>query len=167
MKTSLRLAIATGFALLGAGATAVIFHYRDFVVAYDWRDDQGFTTKEDPVLRSAALAFVAKQRPGETCVEEWIGRDDRYVYLTVGCGSFDAEGVKAGDANFRPARFRYDGGEISAFEQPMPGSGENGLRRLFPKAAWEPVRLHVNESVYRRRGSALAAGVTGAGNAAP
>lgn len=144
----LRLGLALLFALLAAGATALFYLNRDFLVEWQRVKTAGsFTAAEDPKLGAAALAFAQAKiaRPGEACVGQWVGRDEKYLYMAVGCARLEdkmGELTASGDSNFHPTRFRYEGGEIENWEQPNQEEYANSMRRLFPKEAQDLLRLN-------------------------
>jgi len=143
--------------VVGVSAGAVYF-FRDSFFEWQWRKPAGvFTEQEDPKLRQAALEFVQKKitEPGEVCVDQWVGKDERFIYMAVGCALFAEKlgQVEAkGDQNFIATRFRYDGEEIETIEQIGNGDFKNAIRRLYPKAAAYLLMVRMNEDVYRRLG---------------
>jgi hypothetical protein len=144
----LRLGLALLFALLAAGGTALFYLNRDLLVEWKRVKPVGaFTSAEDPKLAAAALAFAQEKmaRPGEDCVGQWVARDEKYLYMAVGCAKLKEEMgelTTSGDANFHPTRFRYDGDEIENWEQPDQQEYGNSMRRLFPKEAQDLLRLN-------------------------
>lgn len=144
----LRLGLALLFALIAAGASALFYLNRDFLVEWKRVKPVGeFETAQDPKLAAAALAFAESKmaRPGENCVGQWVGRDEKYLYMAVGCAKLEermGELHTSGDANFHPTRFLYDGDEIENWEQPDQQEYGNSMRRLFPKEAQDLVRLN-------------------------
>lgn len=144
----LRLGLALLFALLAAGATALFYLNRDFLV--EWKRVKavgGFTATEDPKLFASAIAFAQEKmaRPGETCVGQWVGRDEKFLYMALGCAKLEERFGKygtSGDSNFHPTRLRYDDGEIKSWEQPNQEEYSNSMRRLFPKEAQDLLRLN-------------------------
>jgi hypothetical protein len=156
----LHFTLALLLALIAAGLAALAYLNRDFV--FEWQRVEAvgkFSTQPEPALSGAALSFAQEKmaRPGETCVGEWLGKDDRYLYMTVGCAHFEEKAGKietSGDANFHPTRFRYSGGEVSKWEQPNEAEFDNSMRRLFPREAMQLLPGHLNPEVFRRQGFA-------------
>jgi hypothetical protein len=152
----LRLGLAFLFALLAAGLAALGYLNRDFL--FEWQRVKAvgeFSAAEDPGLSAAALAFAQAKiaRPGESCVHQWVGRDEKYLYLTVGCARLEekmGEVSTNGDANFHPTRFRYDGDEIENWEQPNEEEYANSMRRLFPKEAQMLLKGRLNQELFIR-----------------
>lgn len=144
----MRVGLAFLFAFIAAGATALFYLNRDVLVEWKRVKAAGtFSAAEDPKLRAAALAFAQEKiaRPGETCVDQWVGRDERFIYMAVGCAKLEekmGELTTSGDSNFHPTRFRYDGSDIENWEQPNQEEYGNSMRRLFPKEAQDLLRLN-------------------------
>lgn len=144
----LRLGLALLFAVLAAGGAALFYLNRDLLVEWKRVRPAGeFKAAEDAKLAAAALAFAQEKmaRSGEDCVGQWVGRDDKYLYMAVGCAKLEekmGELSTSGDSNFHPTRFRYDGGEIENWEQPDQQEYANSMRRLFPKEAQDLLRLN-------------------------
>lgn len=148
----LRLGLALLFALLASGATALFYLNRDLLVEWKRVKPAGtLITVEDPKLRAAAIEFAQAKmaRPGETCVGVWAARDEKYLYMGVGCAKLEekmGELTTSGDSNFHPTRFRYDDDEIKNWEQPDQEEYGNSMRRLFPKEAQD--LLHLNQDLF-------------------
>jgi len=150
----LRLGLAFLFAVLAAGLAALGYLNRNFLFEWQRVKTVGeFSVAEDPKLSAAALAFAQEKiaRPGENCVHQWLGRDEKYLYLTVGCARLEeklGEVSTSGDANFHPTRFRYDGDEIKNWEQPNDEEYANSMRRLFPKEAQAQLKGRLNQELF-------------------
>jgi hypothetical protein len=150
----LRLSLALTFALVAAAAAGLVYLNRDFL--FEWQRVKAvgkFTAEEDPILSAAALQFAQEKiaRPGASCVGQWIGKDERFLYMTVGCARIEeklGEVVTIGDANFHPTRFRHDGRDIENWEQPNEEEYANSMRRLFPKEAVERLKGRLNRELY-------------------
>lgn len=165
MRESIKILVAAIGAILAGGGAFFLHQQRDVIFVYDWRPTRNFSELEDAGLRQAAVASVQAKRPGTHCVSQWVGRDETYAYLSVGCALFkrsDRGVYVEGDQNFRPARFRLKGASIENFEILPPGSGENALRRIYPRPAGDRVRVRLNEEEYRRLGLAAAEAPAGA-----
>lgn len=153
-----RLAVALIFGAIAAGATAFVYNERDVIFAWNWASPSGkFQPEPDEALRLAARDFAEARSPGRACVDKWVGKDDKYIYLALGCARFEEKlgEMKAhdGDSGYLAARLRYSGSEVRSLEQPRVKAYENGLRRLFPKAAADRLRA-VSVSDYHRQGLA-------------
>lgn len=158
MPKSQRLIVATVCALL-AGAVTFFFQYnRDVIFENRWHESHGnFDPKEDKALFDSALVFAEGEMRGATCVAEWIGKDERYAYLTLGCGRFRREGAKilvTGDQNYIPVRMRIGGAEVTSAERADLNALENSVRRLFPREAASLIAVRMNPALYRERGLA-------------
>lgn len=158
MRISTRLLVASVCALAAGGFTFLLQSNRDFLFENRWHEPYGtFDPREDKNFLSAALALAQEEMRGTTCVGNWIGKDERYVYLTIGCGIFRQEGAKItvrGDQNFRPVRMRINGFELRGAEAADPASFENSVRRLFPRVAAERIETRMNPQIYREQGLA-------------
>ena len=156
----LHLTLALLLALIASGLAALAYLNRDFF--FEWQRVGAigkFSSQLNPGLMGAALSFANEKmaRPGETCVGEWLGKDDRYLYMTVGCARFEEKAGKietSGDANFHPTRFRRSGEEITNWEQPNEAEFDNSMRRLFPREAMQLLPGHLNSETFRRQGLA-------------
>lgn len=155
-----RFLFAFTFALLAGGIAAVAYLNRDLV--FEWQRVKAvgeFTAAPALELEAAAIQFAEKKiaRSGQVCVGQWVGRDEKYVYMTVGCAKFFQElgETKAeGDQNFLPTRFRYDEKEIEHWEQPNLDQFANSMRRLFPKEAMAALAGKRNADLYLKLGLA-------------
>jgi hypothetical protein len=156
----LHLTLALAFALIFGGAAGAAYFYRDSLFEWNWvRSAGSFTEKENPGLRKAALLYLEERlsKPGEVCVDQWIGMDERYLYMAVGCAYFEEKmgQVEAiGDANYLATRFRYRRDEIEHLEQPDLREFRNSLRRLFPRQAAHLLMVKMNPDHYRKAGLA-------------
>lgn len=140
-----RLAVALVFGALAAGATGIIYSERDVLFHFDFARPAGrFQPEADLTLETAALAYAEAKAPGQACVEKWVGKDDKYVYLALGCARFEEKlgelRAVGGDPGYFATRLRYSGTEILGLERPSSRAYENGLRRLFPKEAADRMR---------------------------
>lgn len=157
-KKVLHALFALSLALVVGVSAGAVYFFRDSFFEWQWRKPVGaFTEQEDPKLRQAALEFAQKNLAalGETCVDQWVGKDERFIYMAVGCAKFAEKlgQVEAeGDENFIATRFRYDGEEIEAIDQIGGGEFKNAIRRLYPKAAAYLLMVRMNQDVYRRLG---------------
>ncbi len=112
---------------------------------WNWAKVNGaFDATPDESRSRAARDFAEASHAGQACVEKWLGKDDKYLYLALGCARFEESlgEIKAhgGDPNFLPTRMRYDGDRVLSMEQPKAKAYQNGLRRLFPVEAAEKLR---------------------------
>ena len=145
---------------VSSGLTALLYLNRDEL--FDWQRVKAvgvFQPAEDPALRAAAVAYADKliAHRDQVCVDQWVGKDDRYVYLALGCARFEeAAGAiqTSGDRNFHPTRLRYWGTNILSWEQPDESEYRNSMRRLFPREAEALVNVRLNEEIFRRLGIA-------------
>ncbi|RZA06622.1 MAG: hypothetical protein EOP11_09845 [Proteobacteria bacterium] len=153
-----RILFATFCALLAGGFTFLVKTNRDFLFENRWHEPYGkFETAEDRGLFEAALASASSEMRGTTCVGEWIGKDERYLYAAIGCGNFKREGDKisvTGDQNYRPLRMEIRGIEVKGTEVVDSTAFENSLRRLYPRVAADRVAVRMNPQLYRERGLA-------------
>lgn len=155
MKTK-KILLALFFAGLSAGATYCVYSHRDFLFEWGWAKGQGkFSEAADEKLRIAARDFAEAKHPGRVCVDKWLGKDEKYVYMTIGCALFRetlGEVRAEGDENFAPARLRYSGEKIESMEQPAPDAFTNSLHRIFPKEAADKMRGQQSRPEFYRRG---------------
>jgi hypothetical protein len=163
MKTKIiHLSVALLLAVSAAGFTGFVITYRDTLFEWQWTKFSGqFSKESDAELRAAALRYYQEKqaKPGQVCVEQWAGRDERYLYMAVGCAKFQERlGVieTEGDNNFIPTRFRYDGKEVNHFEQPDFSEFENSIKKMFPREAYHLVAVLLNQEQFQRRGLELA-----------
>jgi len=150
-----RLVVALVFALIATLITYFFYKERDQIFEWSWTKAHGsFDSSPNEKLGIAALAFAESENPGKACVGKWLGKDDRYLYLALGCARFEEKlgEVKAlgGDSNFVATRLRFYGEKVLSMERPQAKSYQNGLRRLFPREAAEKLRfLHSAPDFYR------------------
>jgi hypothetical protein len=157
-QTRLRLAFASLCSLLAMAASAWIYFQRDSLIEWKWAEAHGqFVTTPDAELRVAARDYAEAGHPGQVCIEKWLGKDERFIYLGLGCATFRrhlGELHVVGDPNFRPTRLRYSGDKVSELEQPRPEAFTNGLRRLFPQQAAQRLKAEISQQEYQARGYA-------------
>jgi|GEM_PF-7067781 len=154
-----RLAVALAFAGVAALLTNTLYNERDRVFEWSWTKAHGkFDASPDEEHAKAARAFAEGKRPGQACVEKWLGKDEKYLYLALGCARFEETlgEVKAldGDHNFLATRMRYSGDTVQSIEQPHPQAYQNSLRRLFPVEAAEKLRHSTSLPEFHSQGIA-------------
>ena len=153
-----KITVALGFGCLSALLAGFVFQHRDSFFAWEWHRAHGkFEEKAEEKLELAARDFAESQRPGTVCVSKWLGKDEKFLYLAMGCARFRetlGEVRFQGDGNFQPARFRYLGEKIEKMESPEAEAWENSLRRLFPKEAADKFRFSLSQPEFERRGIA-------------
>lgn len=153
-----RFGVALAAALVAFFATNYIYAERDSIFEWEWARPSGaFVSANDDPLRIAARDFAEARNPGQACVEKWLGRDEKYVYLALGCARFHeklGEVQAEGQPNFIATRFRYGGSVVRSMEQPSMRAYQNGVRRLFPREAAEKLRNTSSLPEFLRRGLA-------------
>lgn len=153
-----KVSVALLLGVLSALATGYLLSHRDLIFAWEWASPHGkFEAAPHAGLQVAARDFAEAKRPGAVCVEKWLGRDDRFVYLALGCARFQetlGEVRAHGDATFQPVRFGYEGEQVTSMEGLTPGAWDNSLRRMFPKEAADKFRLTVSQPEFEKRGLA-------------
>jgi hypothetical protein len=159
LRKSYRLLLATVCALIAGALTFVMQQNRDFLFESRWHEPDGqFDAREDKTLMEEALKVAQEEMRGTTCVGEWVGKDERYVYVTMGCGIFKQEGnkivVSGGDRNYRPVRLERNGFELRRAEVVDSANFLNSVRRLFPKVAADMLAVRMNAELYKERGLA-------------
>ena len=133
----LRFAVGLGFAASAAAATAYVYGKRDFLFEWDWARVHGkFEETVEPRLVIAARDLAESKRPGEVCVAKALGKDEKFLFLAVGCGRFSPKT----DTPLLAARVRYSGERVSALEIPQREAYPNSLRRVLPQEAFEKMR---------------------------
>ncbi len=157
--TLIRLAVAFAFAGAAMVATTLVYNERDQLVDWSWSKSHGkFDPAPNEPLAAAARDYAEKQHPGQACVSKWLGKDDKYLYLALGCARFEETlgEVKAveGDSNFLATRMRYSKDTIEGMEQPHPKAYQNGIRRLFPMEAAEKLRNTNSQPEFHSQGLA-------------
>ncbi len=152
-----QIAVGLVFALVAGSTAGLLYSSRDYLFEWSWAKTHGRFEETVPLELTVAVRDYAElRRPGEACVAKPFGKDDRYVFVSVGCGKF-ADAGKApteGDAAMVPSRFRYSGDRVSSWEEPEKGAFENSVRRLFPVAAYERIRYGVPHAEYWAAGAA-------------
>lgn len=100
-----------------------------------------FDRQRHEELFQAGVRYAEKRiKPeGGGCVSRWLGRDQKYVYLTIGCAKFIRQygEVRAiGDQEMRAVRLRYFWGRW-VFEMKQTNSEwfNESLRYLYPPEA--------------------------------
>ena len=152
-----QIAVGLVFALVVGGTVGLIFSRRDFVFEWGWANANGRLEDSAPAeLVLAARNYAEEKRKGEACVAKSFGKDDKYLYVAIGCGKFadPHEAPVAGDAAMVPSRFRYSGQRVSSWESPEKGAFENSEHRLFPVVAFERIRYGVPHAEYWSAGAA-------------
>jgi hypothetical protein len=151
-----RLLFALFCSLPVLGGTFWLVLHLDSFVEWNWATSRGqYSEAENITLSVAAVKYAEEGKPGKVCVEKWLGRDDCYLYLALGCAAFRThlgEVEVDGDPNYLPTRLRVHGSEVGDLEQPSAPSFANGLRRLFPQIAAMRFRQAANYAEYRQRG---------------
>jgi len=162
MRRSQRILIASLAALIAGLLTFVLQANRDLLFENRWHDSVGpFVPTADPRLLQQAIGAAEAEMRGATCVGNWIGKDERYAYVAVGCGAFRAEGAKiqvTGDQNFRPVRFERNGAELKNPEGVDAKNFENSLKRIFPRVAADRLSIRMNAQLFREQGLAKQSG---------
>jgi hypothetical protein len=139
-----KFCVAFVFALLAAVVAGAVYRNRDLIFSYDWARAHGnLQSAVSPALLASARDVAEAQYPGEACVVEGLGRDDRYFYAGLGC----RKGVE-GDHDLSAARFRYTGDRAFDLERATPEAYGNSVHRLFPRAAYEKLWSGLAHSEY-------------------
>jgi hypothetical protein len=147
--------VCAAFAFL---LTLLIYNHRDFLLDREFTKGVGkFQQEVNPTLKKNAEDFIQSKlaRAKEVCVSEWIGRDEGFVYMGVGCAEFSesmGNVLAVGDQNYHPTRFRYDGNEVEDFEQPDESNFNYSVRSLFPKSAFQWFRIQTNSEKFLKKG---------------
>lgn len=148
--------ISLVLALVAAVSAGSAYLKRDAIFTWRWQELRGEWHPEPSAeLAQKAIDFAETKNPGAACVGRWIGRDDTYLYLALGCGRFTERlgaVVADGDQNFLAARFRYEEKEVTGLERNTEGQFRNSLRRLFPKVAGEKMLLLRDRDLYLKSG---------------
>ncbi|HEY8280306.1 MAG TPA: hypothetical protein VIH99_11825 [Bdellovibrionota bacterium] len=138
-----KFAVASVFALIAFVSAAFVYEHRDFFFEWDWAKSRGdFVESVDPKLVAAARDFQEERTGDLACVAKAVGHDDKFVYLGIGC--VEKDGM------FHAARVRHSDGHIVEIEQPKAGNYENGLRRIFPRPAFEKMRYGFSVREFQR-----------------
>ncbi|MGZ3734359.1 MAG: hypothetical protein ACXVB9_03715 [Bdellovibrionota bacterium] len=132
------------FALVAAATAGFVYQKRDIIFEWDWAPLHGALVESVPAqLSNAARDLAEAKNPGEACVAKSLGRDDRYLYMAIGCGVFRREdgNLKVqGDEALTAARLKYSGEQVQTLERPMREAYLNSLRRLIPLRVYEKMR---------------------------
>lgn len=140
-------------ALFGA---AMIFAYRDVVFHWDFATPVGdFVFEKDAELLLRADDFLQAQNQGQTCVTDWLGRDEKFLYLYGLCGTFEspADGqVKMTNGWEKPLRVEWDleARRIDSAASPEEGADAGRhYRQMFPKLAYAMARQNQDERSHK------------------
>lgn len=140
-----KLGVAIAFAAAAALMSSLLYGYRDEIFAWDWARSHGrFQATIPPELVTAARDLAESREHGAACVVAPLGRDDSFLFVQLGCGRFQGEPPNVreiGEPEPTATRLRYRGSLVSDLERPAPDAYENSLRRLFPREAFERLRL--------------------------
>ncbi len=151
-----KFCLASVCALLAAGAANFIYMKRDFIFERSWALPNGkFEEAAAPSFVNAARDFAEAGHPGQACVAKWLGKDDKYFYVAIGCATFSETLGKiqaVGDANYFAARLGYSDGKITGMEQPGSAAPVNALRRILPRAAAEKMRYGFSPQEFMQSG---------------
>jgi hypothetical protein len=153
-----RFIVAIAFATVGFVLTFLLVNYRDLFFEREFVATIGtFHQEVDPKLMNSAGEFIKNRlaRPNEVCVTEWIGKDEKYVYMGIGCAEFSESLGKisaTGDQNYHATRLRYDGNEIEHYEQPDQRNIRYSIRSLFPKQVYQWFRIQTNSEKFLKKG---------------
>jgi hypothetical protein len=146
-----KLGVALVFALVAAGAAALVYGKRDFLFEWDWAKTHGtFEAGVPPALVASARDLAEAKHPGAACVAKGLGHDDKFVFLAVGCGRYPENG----EAPLAAARARYSGEQASSLEIPSREAYPNSIRRIFPLRAFEALRAGFPKSEILQEGLA-------------
>ncbi len=142
---AVRVAVALAFAAAAGLLTNIIYKERDRIIEWGWTRSSGaFDPSPDWDHLKAAITYAELKHPGQACVAKWLGKDEKFLYLALGCARFEESlgEIKAldGDVNYLATRMRYSGPEAEGLEHPHPFAYQNSLRRLFPVEAAEKMR---------------------------
>lgn len=161
-----RLVVALVFAGAAMLVTSFLYNERDRIFEWSFTKAHGkFDPSPDEARAKAARDYAESRHPGQACVEKWLGKDDKYFYLALGCARFEETlgEVKAedGDRNYVATRMRYSGDSLKSLEQPHPQAYQNSLRRIFPVEAAEKLRNTGSLPEFHREGLARMAQIRG------
>lgn len=153
-----RLAVAFVFALLAALAVGTVWQRRDEIFEHEWARPHGkLEGSASPALVASARDEAEAHEREKSCVAEALARDDRYLYLGLGCANFRVN-PPVGDQNLRAARSRYSGDHAFDLERADERAYENSVRRLVPKEAYAKFWSGLAHSDYLAAGRARAGG---------
>jgi hypothetical protein len=153
-----RFIVGFSFALLAFGLSYLYQSNKDIFFERKWTEGVGrFVEAMDYELQKKAEEYIQTNgaRKDELCVSEWIGKDEQYLYLGVGCAKFQQQlgDISAeGDQNFHPTRVRYDGQEVEHYQQPDAENEKSAVRDLFPRKAYDLFRLKAHQEKFFKRG---------------
>ncbi len=153
-----RFIVGLSLALIAFSLTYLYQSKKDIFFERRWTEGEGkFVEALDYEMQKRAEEYIQANgaRKDELCVSEWIGKDEQYLYLGVGCAKFQQNlgDISAeGDQNFHPTRVRYDGSEVEHYQQPDSENEKNSVRDLFPRKAYELFRLKSHQEKFFRRG---------------
>jgi hypothetical protein len=151
-----QVAVAFVFALVAAIAVGFVQAGRDIIFEHDWARAHGkLEAGASPALMDSARDEAEKRHHGKSCVAEGLARDDRYLYVGLGCADFHSN-PPVGDQDLRAARFRYSGDRAFDMERSDERAYENSVHRLFPKEVYARIWSGLAHSDYFRSGQARA-----------
>lgn len=141
---NLVLAAFVGVLLYGS---LMIYDYRDVVFYWDFAKPAGEIELEhnEQLEKAVELFLSSNETEGhETCVHQWFGRDDLFVYVKILCDEFVQEGdrykAKSG-ALLQPARLEYDPTTNTVQSLELAHSKDfDSVRALFPKQVYTLMR---------------------------
>lgn len=125
----------------------MIYDYRDVVFYWDFAKPTGEVEFEhNAQLEKAVELFLSSNETEghDTCVHQWFGRDDLFIYVKILCDEFVQEGdqykTKSG-AKLQMARLEYDPTTNTVQSLELAHDKDfASVRALFPKQAYALMR---------------------------
>lgn len=163
MKFWQRILIALTLAVIAGAATGSLAYLNSLIVTPPPAKEHGaFHPELDADLFQRATEYAERKisAPGATCVSQWVGTDDAYVYLAIGCAKFMRQygEVRAyGDQGFRAVRIRrWWGKKLFGFDQADPDQIHASLKALFPHTVAQEWWKRSSPRVFLEQGAKLA-----------
>ncbi len=152
-----RFLVGIAFALVAFGISFSFLLNKDLFIERSWFEGAGkFIEMDDSGWRTKAEKYFQENHPDlGVCVSEWLGRDERYVYLGLGCGKFQqhlGEITVEGQQIFYPTRFEMDGESFTDVDQVESTKDSGAVRSLLPKRAFDMYRWKSHRDKFLKLG---------------
>lgn len=145
------------FGLVAFALSFVFLLNKDLFFDRAWFEGEGsFIEMDDAGWRAKAEKYVQEAQPERgICVSEWLGRDQKYLYLAIGCGKFQqnlGEISVEGQQNFYPTRIEFEGETLAQIDQVETTKDNGAVRSLFPKRAFDMYRWKSHRDRFLKMG---------------
>lgn len=152
-----RFLVGIVFASVAFGVSFFFLLKRDIFLERSWFEGVGrFIEVDESGWKTKAEKYFQDRHPDlGVCVSEWLGRDERYIYLGLGCGKFQqhlGEISVDGQQTFYPTRIELDGESFTDIDQVETTKDSGAVRSLLPKKAFDMYRWKSHRDKFLKLG---------------